>query len=84
MIKSRWMRSLNHVACRGEMRNICRILVAKPEGRDNLEDLGTYSGIMLKCILRRECDGVCGPNKDCWWLHVNMVMNLMVPRKCTD
>jgi hypothetical protein len=35
----------------GEMRNMCRIIVVKPEGRDHFEDLGTYSGIMLKCIL---------------------------------
>jgi hypothetical protein len=34
------MRQAGYVACVGEMRNMYKILVGKPEGRDHLEDLG--------------------------------------------
>jgi hypothetical protein len=36
-IKSRRMRCAGHVACRGEGRNMCRVLVGKPEGKRPLE-----------------------------------------------
>jgi hypothetical protein len=36
MIKSRRMRGAGHVACMGEKRNACRVLVGKPEGKQQL------------------------------------------------
>jgi hypothetical protein len=33
IIKSRWMRWAGHVARMGEMRNVYRLLVRKPEGK---------------------------------------------------
>jgi hypothetical protein len=33
VIKFRRMRGVGHVACMGEMRNACKILVIKPEGK---------------------------------------------------
>jgi hypothetical protein len=38
MIKSRMMRWVGHVAQMGEKRNVCRLLVGKPEG---IRPLGT-------------------------------------------
>jgi hypothetical protein len=42
----------------GEMRNMCKILVGKPEGRNHLEDLGVDGRIILKWILKNRL-GVC-------------------------
>jgi hypothetical protein len=39
-VKSRKMRWAGHVACMGEGRNLCRVLVGKPERKDHLEDQG--------------------------------------------
>jgi hypothetical protein len=36
-IKSRRMRWAGHVACMGEGRNVCRVLMGKPEGKRLLE-----------------------------------------------
>jgi hypothetical protein len=47
LIKSRRMKWVELVACVGEIRNACNILVRKPEGRDNLEELGV-DGILAK------------------------------------
>jgi hypothetical protein len=33
MIKSRRVRWAGHVACVGRMRNVCKVLVGKPEGK---------------------------------------------------
>jgi hypothetical protein len=33
MIKSRTMIWVGHVSCMGEMRNVCKILVGKPQGK---------------------------------------------------
>jgi hypothetical protein len=38
-IKSRIMRWAGHVACMGEGRNMCRVLVGKPEGKRPLRRL---------------------------------------------
>jgi hypothetical protein len=39
-IKSRRMRWAEHVARMGEARNVYRVLVGKPEGKDHLKDKG--------------------------------------------
>jgi hypothetical protein len=31
----------------GEMRNACKVLVGKPEGKDHLEDLGVDGRIII-------------------------------------
>jgi hypothetical protein len=36
-IKSRKLRWAGHVACMGEERKVCRVLMAKPEGKRPLE-----------------------------------------------
>jgi hypothetical protein len=36
VMKSRTMKWIRHVACKGEMRIVCRILVGKPEGKSPL------------------------------------------------
>jgi hypothetical protein len=36
-----------------KLRNAHKILVGKPEGRDNLEDLDVDGRIVLKCILQK-------------------------------
>ena len=38
VIKSRIMRWAGHVACVGESRGVCRVLVGKPVGKNYLED----------------------------------------------
>jgi len=38
VIKSRRVRWVGHVECMREMRNVCSILVGKPEGGDQSED----------------------------------------------
>jgi hypothetical protein len=45
------MRRMGHVACMGEMRNACKILVGKPEGRDHSEDIVVDGRIILEWIV---------------------------------
>ena len=84
VIKSRRMRWAGHVARMKERRDLCRVLVAKPEGKrplgrprrrwdDNnkmdLQEVGC--GCMEWMNLAQD--------KDRWWILVNAVMNLRVP-----
>jgi hypothetical protein len=39
------------VACKGKMRNACKILVGKPEGKRSLGNSGVDRRIILKLIL---------------------------------
>jgi len=48
MVRSRRMRWGGCLACMGDKRGIYRILVGRPEERDNLEDLGIDGRIILK------------------------------------
>jgi hypothetical protein len=50
-IKSRRMRWPGHVARMGEGRNVYRVLVAKPEGKDHLEDQGVDRRMLSKWVL---------------------------------
>jgi len=84
VIKSRRMRSVEHVACMGESRGVCRVLVWKPEGnrplgrpRHRLED-------NIKMDLQEmEFEGKdwidVAQDRDKWQALVNVVMNLWVP-----
>ena len=53
VIKSRRMRWAGHVARMGEDREVFRVLVGKPEGRDQWGDLGVDGWIILGWISRR-------------------------------
>jgi hypothetical protein len=84
VIKSRRMRQTGHVACMGDMRNVYKILVRKPEGQRPLR----------RCRHKWEGNIVMDLRESSWrgveWMHlaqdrgqrqavVNMVMNLWVP-----
>ena len=53
VIKSRRMRWAGHVAHMGEEREVYRVLVGKPEGRNHWGDLGVDGWIILGWISRR-------------------------------
>jgi hypothetical protein len=80
MIKSRRMKWAEHVAQMGEMRNACRILVGKPEGKsprhrwvDNIKmNLGEIRWNGMGWIELAQ-------DMDQWRALVNTVMNLRVP-----
>jgi hypothetical protein len=58
-IKSRRMRWVGHAAHMGEGRNVYRVLVGKPEGKDHLKDQGVDGRMGSKWTLGRLV-GVCG------------------------
>jgi hypothetical protein len=81
VIKARRMRWAGHVACMGEVRGACNILVGKPEGlgrpRHRWED-------NIKMDLREIVFGDVNwidlaQDRDRWRALVNTVMNLWVP-----
>jgi hypothetical protein len=53
VIKTRRMRWAGHVARIGERRGIYRVLVGKPEKRDQLGDPGVDRRIILRRIFRK-------------------------------
>jgi hypothetical protein len=59
-INSRRMRWAGHMACMGEERNIYRVLVGKPEGKDHLKDQGIDGRMGSKCTLGRLVGGEGG------------------------
>jgi hypothetical protein len=76
-IKSRRMRWAGHVARMGEGRNVHRVLVGKPEGKEHLKDQGVDG---------RRGDWLAGgewihlaQDRDRWRAVVSAVMNLRVP-----
>ena len=42
-----------HVACMGEKRNAYRLVVGKPERKNNWYNLGLYGMIILKWLLKK-------------------------------
>jgi len=85
MIKSRRMRWAGHVACMGEGRVACSVLVGKPEGKRplgrhrhrwedsvkmDLQIVGLGGGIDWIDLVE---------DRDRWWALVNVVMNPKVP-----
>jgi len=53
VIKSRRMRWTGHVACMGEHKGVCRVLVGKPKRRNHWGDLGIDGWIILGRISSR-------------------------------
>jgi hypothetical protein len=39
---------VGHIACLGEVRSACKILIGNPEGRDHSKDIGIDWRIILK------------------------------------
>jgi hypothetical protein len=56
-IKSRRMRWAEHVARMGEGRNMYRVLMGKPEGKDHLKDQGVDGRMGSKYTLGRLVGG---------------------------
>jgi hypothetical protein len=54
VIKSRRMRWAGHVTRMGEGRGVYRILVGRPEGKNNWEELGVGGRIILRWTLGRQ------------------------------
>jgi hypothetical protein len=73
-IKSRRMRWAGHVARMGERRNVYRVLVGKPEGKDHSEDQVVDGRLGSKCILVRLVGGVWSGFT---WLRIGIVGGLL-------
>jgi hypothetical protein len=53
VIKSKRMKWSEHVARVGDRRGVYRVLVGKPEGKNNFEEPGVDGKIILKWIFRK-------------------------------
>jgi hypothetical protein len=53
VVKPRIMRWDGHVACMGERRGVCRVLVGKPEGKRPLGRPGLDGRVTLRWIFRK-------------------------------
>jgi hypothetical protein len=73
-IKSRRMRWAGHVACMGEGRNMYRVLVGKPEGKDHMKDQGVDGRVRSKWTSGRLVEGVWSGFT---WLRIGSVGGLL-------
>jgi len=51
--KSRRLRWVGHVACMGDMRNLFKMLVGSPKGKDHSQDEGLGGRIILEWMLMK-------------------------------
>jgi hypothetical protein len=68
----------------GERRDVYRVLVGKPAGKDHLGNPSIDGTIILRWIFRKWVVGgtdwvELAQDRDRWWGLVNAVMNLRVP-----
>jgi hypothetical protein len=73
-IKSRRMRWAGHMSRMREGRNVYRVLVGKPEGKNHLEDQGVDGRMGSKWIFRRLVGGVWSGFT---WLRIGTVGGLL-------
>jgi hypothetical protein len=78
------MRWSGHVGWVGEMRNACKMMFRKPEGKRSYGRTGHMWEDSIRMNLREvgyeSVDWIhLTQNRDQWWAVVNIVMNLQVP-----
>jgi hypothetical protein len=73
-IESRRMRWAGHVARMGEGRNVHRVLMGKPEGKNRLEDQSVDGRMGSKCTLGRLAGGAWSGFS---WLRIGTVGGLL-------
>jgi len=84
VMKSRGMRCTGHIACMGEMRCACKILVGKPERKRPLGRLRHRWEHSIRTdvreIVSESVDWIhLAQDRDQWRVLVNTVINLRVP-----
>jgi len=84
VIKFIRMGGAGHVARMGERRGLYRVLVGKPKGKRPFGRPRHRWEDNIKMDLQEVgCGGMdwieLAPDRDRWWAHVNMIMNLRIP-----
>jgi hypothetical protein len=52
-MKSRRMKCLGHVKHKGNRKGVCRVMIGRPEGNNNLKDRGVDGRIILKLVFKK-------------------------------
>jgi hypothetical protein len=86
VMKSRRLRWVGHGACMGQMRNVYKILVRKPEAKRPLRRPRHRWEDNIKMELREtgreDVEWInLAQNRSQWWALMNTVMNLLVLQK---
>jgi len=75
---------MGHVARMGELRDVYRVLVRKPEGKSPLgRPRNRWEHNIMMDLQELRCGGMdwiyLAQDKDRWWAFVDAVMNFRVP-----